>query len=258
MKKTNTKTTKANSAKAKAANTTANATKVTRSRTTNKAGLPQCFLNEGENTTWLATGGVAVEKRLPHVEAKYEEALKENGIPYRYAYIPDKYKKGEKYVVCEYWNPDCPMQEKTLPVYIKSETSDDMYVFTGDYATRQVVSGKVVHLANKLDSVIKYACAKVDLDGKIATVVRRSKKFPQEVNLESADGASIKILQAYKENGDPTGICGVFDMNKVAKVHYIEMRVPKDLAGAMIGKGGQNKKYWDELLGGKNVVIVAE
>lgn len=258
MKKTNTKTTKASNAKANVANTKTRATKVTKPRMTNKAGLPQCFLNEGENTTWLATGGIAVEKRLPYVEAKYEEALKENGIPYRYAYIPDKYKKGEQFAVCEYWNPECPMQEKSLPVYIKLEASDDMYVFTGDYATRQVVSGKVAHLANKLDSVVKYACAKVDLDGKIATVVRRSKKFPQEVNLESADGASIKILQAYKENGEPTGICGMFDMNAVAKVYYIEMHVPKNFAGAIIGKGGQNKKFWDEQLGGKNVVIVAE
>lgn len=268
MKKTNnnttkaTKTTKANKstgAKAKAANTVAaRPAKVTRPRKTNKAGLPQCFLNEGENSTWLATGGVAVEKRLPYVPAKYEKALKESGIPYRYAYIPDKYKKGEQFAVCEYWNPECPMQEKNLPVYIKSENSDDTYLLTGDYVTREVVSGKVAHMANKLESVVKYACAKADLDGKIATVVRRSKNSPQEVNLESADGKSIKILQAYKDNGDPTGVCGMFDMNEVAKVHYIEMHVPEDLAGTVIGKGGQNKKYWDEMLGGKNVVIVAE
>lgn len=265
MKKTNnnttkaTKATKATGAKAKAANTVAaRSANVTRPRITDKAGLPQCFLNEGENSTWLATGGVAVEKRLPYVAAKYEDALKKNGIPYRYAYIPDKYKEGERFAICEYWNPECPMQEKTLPVYIKSENSGDMYVFTGDYVTRQVVSGKVAHLARKIDSVVKYACAKADLDGKIATVVRRSENSPQEVNLESADGGSIKILQAYKENGEPTGVCGMFDMNEVAKVHYIEMHVPKNLAGAVIGKGGQNKKFWDELLGGKNVVIVAE
>lgn len=265
MKKTNnnatktTKATKATGAKAKAANTVAaRSAKVTRPRTTNKAGLPQCFLNDGENSTWLATGGVAVEERLPYVEAKYEDALKENGIPYRYAYIPDRYKEGEQFAICEYWNPDCPMKDKTLPVYIKSENSDDMYLFTGEYVTREVVSGKVAHLANKLEDTVKYACAKMDLGGKIATVVRRSKKSPQEVNLEGADGGSIKILQAYKENGEPTGVCGMFDMNEVAKVHYIEMHVPKNLAGAVIGKGGQNKKYWDELLGGKNVVIVAE
>ncbi len=259
MKKTNNNITKATGAKAKAANTVAaRMAKVTRPRTTNKANLPQCFLNEGENFTWLATGGVAVENRLPYVASKYEGALKENGIPYRYAYIPDKYNEGEQFAVCEYWNPECPMQEKILPVYIESKNCDDMYLFTGEYVTRQVVSGKVAHMANKIESVVKYACAKADLDGKIATVVRRSKKSPQEVNLESADGGSIKILQAYKENGEPTGVCGMFDMNEVARVHYIEMHVPKNLAGAVIGKGGQNKKFWDELLGGKNVVIVAE
>lgn len=116
----------------------------------------------------------------------------------------------------------------------------------------------VAGLADKLKSEIMYACAKMDLGGKIATVVRRSKNFPKEKNLKSADGGSIKILQAYKENGEPTGICGMFDMNAVADVHYIEMTVPQNLAGAVIGKGGQNKKFWDELLGGKNVVIVAE
>lgn len=265
MKKTNnnatktTKATKATSAKAKVANTVAaRSAKVTKPEKTNKAGLVQCFLNEGENFTWLATGGVAVEERLPYVAAKYENALKENGIPYRYAYIPDRYKEGEQFAVCEYWNPDCPMKDKTLPVYIKSENSDDMYLFTREYVTREVVSGKVAHMASKVEDTVKYACAKMDLGGKIATVVRRSQKSPQEVNLKGADGGSIKILQAYKENGEPTGVCGMFDMNEVAKVHYIEMHVPKDLAGVVIGKGGQNKKYWDELLGGKNVVIVAE
>lgn len=250
------KTTKTNSSKKANTKATAN-TRRRRDKVTRKE-LPQCFLNEGESFTWLAKGGIAVEEKLPYVAAQYEAVLKESEIPYRLSYIPDRYKEGELYAVCEYWDPECPMQERTLPEYIKSESSDDMYVFTGDYVTRQVVSGKVAHLASKLDSVVKYACAKVDLDGKIATVVRRSKKSPQEVNLKSADGRSIKILQAYKENGEPTGICGMFDMDAVADVHYIEMSVPKDLAGAIIGKGGQNKKFWDELLGGKNVVIVAE
>lgn len=262
MKKTNnnaTKATKATGAKAKTANTVAaRSAKVTRPRTTNKAGLPQCFLNEGENTTWLATGGVAVEQRLPYVAAKYEDALKESGIPYRYAYIPDRYKEGEQFAVCEYWNPECPMQEKTLPVYIKSENSDDMYLFTGDWVTRQVVSGKVAHMANKLEDTVKYVCAKADLGGKIATVVRRSKKSPKEVNLEGADGGSIKILQVCNVEGKPTGWCGIFDMNEVAKRHYIELNVPKDIQGMVIGKGGQNKGTWDYMLGDKNVMVVAE
>lgn len=239
-------------------NTKTKATKTTRPRTTNKAGLPQCFLNEGENFTWLATGGVAVEQRLPYVAAKYEEALKENGIPYRFAYIPNRYKEGEQFAVCEYWNHECPMQEKTLPVYIKSENSDDMYLFTGDYVTREVVSGKVVHLANKLAPMVKYACAKIDLGGKIATVVRRSQNSSKEVNLEGADGGSIKILQVCNVEGKPTGWCGIFDMNEVAKRHYIELNVPKDIQGMVIGKGGQNKGLWDYMLGDKNVMVVAE
>lgn len=251
----NKKTTKTNSNMK--ANTKATANIKKRRDKVTREELPQCFLNEGESFTWLIKGGISVEKKLPYVNSKYEEALKENGIPYRFSYIPDRYNKGELHEVCEYWNPECPMLEKTLPVYIKSENSDDMYVFTGDHVTREVVSGKVAHLANKLDSV-KYACAKFDLGGKIATVVRRSKKHPDNVDLEGTDGGSIKILQVWTEDGKPTGLCGIFDMKEVAKRHYIELNVPQNLKGMVIGKGGQNKGRWDYMLGDKNVMVVAE
>lgn len=224
-------------------------------RTVKKNQLPKCWLFEGKDYVLTAPGGEPIRRDLPYVDPKYESALKEQGISCRVVAVPNKLDPNKEFHKCEYWDSYDSKQEK-LPVYTKMQDKEDTYLYTGEYLTKEVVSGKTVGMALKMRAKVQYACAKKDLDGKMAKVMYLKNGSQKEIELDGAGDGKIKMLQVYTAEGEPTKYYGVFDMAKVESTPYVEVHTPNQLKALAIGKNGQNKGYWEYLLGGKKIMIV--
>lgn len=64
------------------------------------------------------------------------------------------------------------------------------------------------------------------------------------------------MLQAYSDEGKPTKLYGVFDMEQVENNRYIQVVAEEGkVRGTAVGKKGRNKEDWEYLLGGGRKII---
>lgn len=224
--------------------------------------LPMCWIYDGREYILVAKGGKAIERKLPYVDAKYADALKEAGIGCNVVAIPNKYNPEKTYEVCEYYDPEMYEKEK-LPVYTQVQGSEEMYIFTGDVSAHNAVTNETVKKANALKNAVRYICAKQDLGGKMG-IVKYMNIDKKEIDLVGEDGGRIKMLQAYTigigEDGTevrkPTKLYGVFDMEQVENNQYIQVTAEEGkVRGTAVGKKAQNRKDWEYLLGGGKKII---
>ncbi len=221
-----------------------------------KDRLPMCWLYSDGEYILTAKGGKSIERKLPYVEAKYADTLKQAGIAYNIVTIPNKYDQNKKYEVCEYYDSSAYEQER-LPVYTKMQGSEEVYVFTGEVSAHNAVTVETIKKANALKNTVRYICAKQDLAGKMG-IVKYINIDSKEINLEGEDGGKIKMLQAYTAEGEPTKLYGVFDMAQVETNLYVQVVAPKGKTrGVALGKEAKNRKAWETILGGgKKIVFV--
>lgn len=227
-----------------------------------KDRLPMCWLYSEGNYILTAKGGKAIERKLPYVDVKYVDALRQAGIGCNITKIPNKYNAEKEYEVCEYYNTEVYEMEK-LPVYTKMQGSEEVYVFTGEVSAHDAVTVQTIKKAYELKNAVRYICAKQDLGGKMG-MVKFINVDKREINLLGEDGGRIKMLQAYsiktKEDGTevelPTKFYGVFDMEQVETNHFIQVVAEEGKAkGTAIGKKGRNRTAWEDILGGGRKII---
>lgn len=221
-----------------------------------KDRLPMCWMYDGKDYILMAKGGKPIERKLPYVDTKYADALKEAGIGCNIATVPNKYDPDKEYEVCEYYDRGMYEKEK-LPVYTKMQGSEDTYVFTGEVSAHDAVTNETVRRANALKDVVRYICTKQDLGGKMG-IVKYINIDKKEIDLVGEDGGRIKMLQAYSGEGKSTKLYGVFDMDQVESNQYIQVVAEEGkVRGTAVGKKGRNKEDWEYLLGGgKKIVFV--
>lgn len=219
-----------------------------------KDRLPMCWLYLDGNYILTAKGGKCIERKLPHVEAKYADALKQAGIGCNIVTIPNKYDQSKEHKVCEYYDPVAYEQEK-LPVYTQMQGREEMYVFTGEISAHNAVTIETIKKAYALKNTVRYICAKQDLAGKMG-MVKYVNSDSKEINLEGEDGGKIKMLQAYTAEGEPTKLYGVFDMAQVEANLYIQVVAPEGKTrGMALGKKAKNRKAWEDILGGGRKIV---
>lgn len=219
--------------------------------------LPMCWICEGKDFILVAKGGKEIERKLPYVDAKYADALREAGIGCNVVTVPNKYEADKDYEICEYYDSEVYEKEK-LPVYTKLQGSEDSYIFTGEVSAHNAVTLETVKKANALKNAVRYITAKQDLAGNMG-IVKYINIDKKEIELEGKDGGRIKMLQAYSvkvaedgtEERKPTKLYGVFDMEQVENNIFIQVVAEEGkVRGTAIGSKGRNREEWEYLLGG--------
>lgn len=206
------------------------------------------------------------ERELPYIEAKYENILKENKIPYK-KFIQYQEMAGLCIAkeFCQYWNPQFIKRELiTLPIYI--HMPDLTYRYYGktncskaptyesiQYAkeTKKFVEEKLrtckdieAHNEQVLMKESCYRYAKVQLAGKTAKVCDSQLLYDSNLDKIEMDGDRYRIVRV---DGKST-IVAIFDMRKISILKKYDktvlLNVPKHIAGLVIGKKHRNINKW--------------
>lgn len=203
---------------------------------------------------------------LPHIHKDYEFILKAYGIPYRTVVRNSLI----SYEVCEYWNPDM-YEEKplTLPLFAKIPNGSYIYTeknhtqksFTVEtiaaaIETQKFVDSKIAEYEEIWDEVELYQYAKRHLAGQASRIVYTITEDSRTAGLNPYISREIDM------NKDNFKIFKIrewivfFDMNKIKPHGYVELKVPKYIAGLVIGVRASVVKRWAEDLGVKKIQLV--
>lgn len=199
---------------------------------------------------------------LPKVPIEYEGILRNNKIPY--SIVEDQ---------CKFWNPSTYEEtEVTLPFYafmqgeyryvkeytVKIPTKDSISMAN---KTRGFVNEEIRKYKAILKEVGRYRNLKETLNGGVIKIVSDFRITAEAINGNEdieMNKDHFKVLVCYYASGFNTGYSVVVDMNKVAKEGYLYLIVPKGILGLVIGKGGENARRWEKILGVKKIKIIPE
>lgn len=205
--------------------------------------------------------------QLPSVELQYEDILKSYGIPYRT--VAKKLWYGDTIEVCEYWNPDVGLNERDLSLPLFTRIGDSYRYCERNYS-QKVVTAETIQAAKKIEVAVRaaiddylqilrevnhYNFAKEKLAGEVSTVCFSSNTPYSSVYDISMNHDNFKILRIpariYLSN-----YVAIFDMNKIVPNSCITLKVPSNLAGFVIGKGGSRIQEWAREIGVKKIQVI--
>lgn len=212
---------------------------------------------------------------LPWVRAENEQILKENNIPYKKLTKTLYVDSDETMEVCEYWNPDLFEEENlTLPVYVLMPDVGYRYVsmhtikvVTTDTIkeavnTKKFVEEKLREHRQQLYTEKMYNWAKEQLSGGTARIVHSQEEIvplrsSHCYNIEK-NGDKFKILRIPLKNYSnyPTRWVAIFDMNTVPPNGIITLKIPKEVAGIVIGKSHSNLIAMANEIGVKKIIAI--
>lgn len=221
-------------------------------KATTVLALPECWILE-ENGICSHLKNAVRDKRLPVIEAQYEDLLEEMGIPHRT--IGCTVSDG----LCEYWTPDCYEQaEVTLPLY---ECFEGEYTYAGRFYTDIVYSQKTLEkaeeTATKVKKVKKEFYDKIRLEyclEQVRELIEGKQAvgfFSYEMDCKIAEKISdehIEVLPVRYANNDLSDYFAVFNLEEISKKEGpdIQMEVPAGKEGLFIGSGKWQVRGWTE------------
>jgi hypothetical protein len=204
--------------------------------------------------------------QLPYVNSEYECILKDLGIPYRKL---SKWYSNEFTEVCEYWSTEMFEEtERTLPLLAKMP--DGSYIYCEKNYTGKVPTEETVNAALETEQFIRielekykkklllkkhYNFAKQQLADNIATVcISTDTPYTNFYDIKM-NNEHFKILRVYGKFYF-TDWVAILDMNKICSGGLINLHVPKDIAGLVIGKSGTNIQSWAREIGVKKIQVI--
>ena len=169
---------------------------------------------------------------LPYTHADYECILKAHGIPYRKV-IKNSFTSSE---VCEYWNPNIyEEKELTLPLYVRIPNGS--YRYAEKNYTEKLPTDETIKAALEIQKFIDIADFRgVDLNPYTALEI--------DMNKDNFKIFKLKDWLVF------------FDMHQIKSNVYVELKVPKYIAGLVIGVRSSIVKKWAEELGVKKIQVV--
>ena len=227
----------------------------------------ECWIHENRQYRLNTFSNIQPRQfELPYIHKDYECILKAYGIPYR-TVVRNSLTPSE---VCEYWNPDMYDEKPlTLPLfakmpngsYIYTEKNHTQKIFTVEtieaaIETQKFVDSKIAEYKEILDEVELYRYAKRHLAGQASRIV-----YTITGDFRTA-GLNRYLAREIDMNKDKFKIFKIrewivfFDMNKIKPNGYVELKVPKYIAGLVIGVRGSVVKIWAEELGVKRIQVV--
>ena len=244
-------------------------------RTINATILPsECWIHENKRILY---NGINPLPDLPWIASDKEHILKENNIPYR-KYNKKLYVYSEETMeICEYWSPELYEEyELTLPLYAripgkgmryaKNHTEKVITKETAEAAlkTKQFVDKKLREYREQLFAKDMYEMAQKELNGGTARCVRLQKEITPlrnnptyEVEFDGNKFKFVRIPYFIIKNSYHMGNWVlIFNMNTVPTNGYVTLKVPKQIAGIVIGKAASSISAIAKEIGVKKIWVI--
>ena len=203
---------------------------------------------------------------LPFVALEYERILKANGIPYRKVIKENLFREQQE--VCEYWSPTFGLINEDVSLPLFAETSS-FYKYCKKNHSQKFPTADTIEAAEETEKFVKkeienykqilrevshYRFAKEQLSGEILKFCRYYNTPLERVYDINMNYEKFKILRVSSFHLTPWVV--IFDLNKIYPNSSLTLEVPKDIAGAVIGRGGANIKNWAAELGVKRIQVI--